>query len=121
LFTQPDDPTDSAWLRNDLEYQFSVPGQSVANRPQTVLAADQYPGGHLDWFSFDSVIDQKVTLPEEAAAVEHPEKVESFLPGPVPFKVSPSRGLERWKKSLYFKGGPFANLNFHSSWCTEGA
>jgi hypothetical protein len=90
LFTEPDDPTDSAWLPNHLEYQFSVAGQpAVANRPQTVLSAEQYPGGHLDWFSFDSVTGRKISLEEEGAPVDQSEKVESFLPGPVRFKGQP--------------------------------
>jgi hypothetical protein len=89
LFTEPDVPADSAWLPNHLEYQFSVAGQPATNRPQTVLSAEQYPGGHLDWFSFDSVTDRKVTLKEETPPVDQSEEVKSFLPGPVRFKGQP--------------------------------
>ena len=89
LFTQPDAPADSAWLPNHLEYQFSVGGQLPDDGPQTVLSAAQYPGGHLDWFSFDSVTNQKISLEEEGAPLDEAEQVESFLPGPVRFKGQP--------------------------------
>ena len=89
MFTEPEDPADSAWLSNHLEYQFLVAGQPSDNRAQTVLAAEQNPGGHLDWFSFDSVTDRNIALAEEGVPVEQSEKIESFLPGPVRFKGQP--------------------------------
>jgi hypothetical protein len=89
LFTQPDTPTDSAWLPNHLEYEFSVGGQPAADGSQTILAATQYPGGHLDWFSFDSVTNEKIALEEEGDPLDEGEQIESFLPGPVRFKGQP--------------------------------
>jgi hypothetical protein len=89
LFTQPDDATDSAWLKNRLEYQFSVGGQPLAKEEQTVLFAEQYHQGHLDWYSFDSVSDRKSVRDPEPEPVPITEKVESFLPANVRFKGQP--------------------------------
>lgn len=89
LFTQPDDATDSAWLQNHLEYQFSVAGQRGANDTQTVLLAEQYDEGRLDWYSFDVVKDRKAVFDAEPASVPREEQMESFLPANVRFKGQP--------------------------------
>ena len=89
LFTQPEDATDSAWLQNHLEYQFSVDGQPDANEAQTVLTAEQYHEGRLDWYSFDIVKDRQVTLEREPEPLAKSEQVESFLPANVRFKGQP--------------------------------
>jgi hypothetical protein len=89
LFTQPEDATDNAWLQNHLEYQFSVGGQPAPDRDQTVLLAEQYHGGHLDWYSFDSVRDRRSNLTPETEPIEITEEVESFLPANVRFKGQP--------------------------------
>jgi hypothetical protein len=89
LFTQPEDATDNAWLQNHLEYQFSVAGQSATDREQTVLLAEQYHEGDLDWYSFDSVRDRRSNLDPEPAPIPITEEVESFLPANVRFKGQP--------------------------------
>jgi hypothetical protein len=89
LFTKPDDANDSAWLQNHLEYQFSVAGGPAANQTQTVLVADQYSGGHLDWHSFDIVKNRRAIFDEEPPPVTREEQVESFLPAQVRFKGQP--------------------------------
>jgi hypothetical protein len=89
LFTQPDNETDAAWLQNHLEYQFSIASQNVPNSPQTVLLAEQYHQGRLDWYSFDAVTNGRVGLELEPEPVDEPELVESFLPAHVRFKGQP--------------------------------
>jgi hypothetical protein len=89
LFTQPEDATDSAWLQNHLEYRFSVAGQPVPNEAQTVLVAEQYHEGHLDWYSFDSVRERSSVLDPETDPLPITESVESFLPANVRFKGQP--------------------------------
>ncbi|HEU4386632.1 MAG TPA: hypothetical protein VFV34_02460, partial [Blastocatellia bacterium] len=89
LFTQPEDATDNAWLQNHLEYQFSVGGQPAADRDQTILLAEQYHEGHLDWYSFDSVRDRRLNLTPETEPIPITEEVESFLPANVRFKGQP--------------------------------
>jgi len=89
LFTQPDDGTDSAWLQNHLEYQFSVAGGPLQQGPQTVLLAEQYHQGRVDWYSFDSVTDHNLPIEPEVAPIQLKEEVKSFLPGNVRFKGQP--------------------------------
>lgn len=89
LFIQPEDATDSAWLQNHLEYQFSVGGQPLPRNEQTVLFAEQYHQGRLDWHSFDSVRDRNLILDEESEPVAKTERSESFLPANVRFKGQP--------------------------------
>jgi hypothetical protein len=89
LFTQPDGASDSAWLPNHLEYQFSVAGQRGPNEAQTVLLAEQYQEGRLDWHSFDIVKDRKAVFDEEPPPAAHEEQMESFLPANVRFKGQP--------------------------------
>jgi hypothetical protein len=89
LFSQSEGATDNAWLQNHLEYSFSVGGQPGPDRNQTVLLAEQYHEGHLDWYSFDSVRDRRSNLTPEPAPVPITEEVESFLPANVRFKGQP--------------------------------
>lgn len=89
LFTQSDDTTDSAWLQNHLEYQFSVAGQRGGNQAQTVLLAEQYHEGRLDWHSFDIVKDRNAVFDEEPTSLPREEQMESFLPTNVRFKGQP--------------------------------
>jgi hypothetical protein len=89
LFTQPETATDSAWLQNHLEYQFSVAGQPGANEAQTVLLAEQYHEGHLDWHSFDIVKNRRAVFDAEPTLVRRAEQVESFLPANVRFRGQP--------------------------------
>jgi hypothetical protein len=89
LFTQPEGESDSAWLQNHLEYQFSVAGQPVPDGAQAILVAEQYHQGRLDWYSFDVATDRRATLEPESATAPAEEKTESFLPANVRFKGQP--------------------------------
>ena len=89
LFTRPDDEKDNAWLQNHLEYQFAVAGEPMANESQTVLFAEQYSQGRLDWYSFDVSRTRKAPLDGDDGAVTAVEEVESFLPANVSFKGQP--------------------------------
>jgi hypothetical protein len=51
-YSQPSTATDVAWDPSHLEYQFHCSSPN-ATGPNTVLAADEYASGHLDWYSFD--------------------------------------------------------------------
>ncbi len=89
LFTSPESETDSAWLKNRLEYQFSVAAQPGPNETQTALFAEQYHQGRLDWYSFDVVRNKSIALDPEPQTVPVVEQVESFLPANVRFKGQP--------------------------------
>jgi hypothetical protein len=90
LFAQPDGAGDSAWLQNHLEYQFSVAGPPPGNAAQTVLLAEQYHEGRLDWHSFDIVKNRQAVLDPEPPPAPREEQVESFLPANVRFKGQPA-------------------------------
>lgn len=62
LFTQPDAAADSAWLPNHLEYQFAIGAPMAPDTIQTVLVADQYHQGRVDWYSFAAVSGGRAAL-----------------------------------------------------------
>jgi hypothetical protein len=92
LYRSPESETESAWEPRFLEYQFACAAQDDAGN-ETVLVADQYEQGHLDWFSFD--VDSSSTRaiappdapPPVLAATAH---ALSFVPAPVSFSGMPS-------------------------------
>lgn len=81
LFEQPN--ADSAWQDTQLDYEFSIgspaPSQSIA------LNAPEFPGGHLDWYSFTFQ-----TGVSNSSATSNPAQVTpfsfSFLPNHVTFR-----------------------------------
>jgi hypothetical protein len=88
-YSQPARVADACWLPSQLEYQFSVASPSVAQRPQKALIADQYSGGHLDWYSFDLDSRQEVVLDPGSESVAVTEHYSSFIPAPIKFKGMP--------------------------------
>jgi hypothetical protein len=93
LYAQPEGPADDAWAPRFLEYQFAC-AADAPGQPQTVLGADAYTTGHLDWYAFD--VDARPTArlerPDGAAPAlpDLEEKPLSFLPAPVSFGGMPS-------------------------------
>lgn len=90
---QPEDPL--TWSDGYLEYQFacSAPADE-AGIEQTVLVAEQYPGGRLDWYAFD-VEARPGGLPAADGAEIPPGRLEiqpplSFLPNPIEFGGMPA-------------------------------
>jgi hypothetical protein len=54
LYSQPQTASEDAWAPPYLEYQFAVSAPADASQEtRTVLAADQYHQGHLDWYAFE--------------------------------------------------------------------
>lgn len=78
----PPTRTPEAWDENRAEYAFSVRSGGV---PDTELAAAEYLGGRLDWFSVDAV---PATNPP--ALVEPVPVTASALPGPARFGGMPA-------------------------------
>lgn len=92
MFTAPPEGT-SAWRSQNLEYAFATagppePGLAGAEPRTPALVADQYPGGRLDWHSFD-LADRSLPLEDDPEPAEVPDQVQSFLPGPVRFRGQP--------------------------------
>lgn len=85
--TQPTSKTDNAWSASHLEYQFACATEDTTGA-QTVLRADQYDSGQLDWYSFD--VDATSKLEGPVSAPEKPlEECLSFIPAPVSFSGMP--------------------------------
>lgn len=83
-------PGDSCWKPSQLEYGFSVAAPGPDGRK--VLQADEYAGGHLDWYSFSlgdpATLEPAGPAPSEPAALE-----QSFVPANMHFRGFPNR---RW-------------------------
>jgi hypothetical protein len=88
--TQPASKTDNAWSGTHLEYQFACATED-GNGEQTVLRADQYDTGSLDWYSFDVDVTTKLQDPD-GFVIEPEKQLEeclSFIPAPVSFNGMP--------------------------------
>lgn len=113
-FSQPASDDDNAWQPRYLEYQFAV-ATDTADRAQTVLIADQYTQGHLDWFAFDvdAAPAAKLTRRDGSVAVPTPASVTplSFIPTPVSFGGMPShRYWEMESRQI-----EFADIDAHTT------
>jgi hypothetical protein len=85
----PTKGTAVAWIPPRLEYEFSL-SVPQADGTETRLVADQFPGGHIDWYSFDALIGQPRAGEEPPRPADPPK---SFVPSPVTFFGSPAA---RW-------------------------
>lgn len=92
LYSQPADAAEDAWAPRFLEYQFACAAEAQGNA-QTVLTADAYASGHLDWYAFD--IDTRAERelhpagPPPVLPVVDDQPL-SFLPAPVSFGGMPN-------------------------------
>lgn len=92
VFSQPESGIASpAWMNKQLEYAFEMATPTREQQSQTILSADQYAGGTLDWYAFDLAekdhpvlrLDGDIPLPQQSLAVE------SFIPAPMRFRGMP--------------------------------
>jgi hypothetical protein len=85
-FNQPENLVNHAWNSSQLEYEFAV---SCAQEQITFkkLNADHYPGGHLDWYSFDLASPGQETSGRSTELVT--EQVQSYIPSPLTFRGMP--------------------------------
>lgn len=88
LFSQP--ATDTAWQATHLDYQFALgspdPGEPI------VLNAPEFPGGHLDWYSFSLQQGAAGNAPP-ASPAQITNTTFDFLPNHVVFRGMPD---SRW-------------------------
>ena len=88
-FSQSPPTAGTAWKTRQLEYGFSLatsPGQ------QSVLLADEYYQGHVDWYSFDLDAGKAMLEDGETAPTTPPDNeiLSSFIPAPISFKGMPN-------------------------------
>jgi hypothetical protein len=88
LFSEP--VADSAWQQQTLDYDFALGSPITGNN--LVLNAPDFPGGHLDWYSFDLQNVQDGQLPTTNPAQITPATF-NFLPNHVVFRGMPD---PRW-------------------------
>ena len=88
--SQPSSAVDDAWSGPHLEYQFACATQETDGK-QTVLRAEQYENGQLDWHSFDVDAGAQLQATAGTAIPIIPPKNEclSFMPVPVSFNGMP--------------------------------
>lgn len=85
-FTEPAAAED-AWAPPHLEHNFTLRIPEGDER-ETALIADQYPGGHLDWYTFDSAESEPAADEERAPLPE--TTVKMFVPTPIRFAGTPN-------------------------------
>lgn len=96
VYSQPTSLDDPAWADSYLEYQFACAAPAdEAGEQQTVLIAEQYHQGHLDWYAFDMEADPDVRLPDKEgaeipAATLKVEEPISFIPNAIEFAGMPN-------------------------------
>ncbi len=113
VYSQPSETDDSAWSDDYLEYQFacSVPAD-IEGEKQSVMVAEKYHHGHLDWYSvdFDNRINASLTDKPEASISNEVLKLEkpiTFIPNTIEFAGMPS---VRWWEFEDSKTN-FGNIN----------
>jgi len=93
LFYQPADTVDDAYEPSRLEYQFAIAANTESG--ETVMEADQYYQGHLDWYNLD--VNKKMEtigeLPGNDAPTAPTKTLQTFIPTPVTFDGMPNT---RW-------------------------
>src|SRR5215218_1461137 len=84
LFSEPE-AVNPSWLPERMEYAFSV-GTRLSDG-ERVLTAQEYSGGHLDWYAFDA--NAEVTI---GAATDNAftETTRTVIPAPVSFRGMPT-------------------------------
>jgi hypothetical protein len=90
-FSQPEATERAAWAPSFLEYQFAC-ATDAKGVGQTVLTADQYDDGRLDWHAFNLGPQAPLQRAEGEVFEPPPPKDEKlhFLPAPVSFGGMPS-------------------------------
>ena len=113
VFDAPDAPEEDAWAPSYLEYQMSVAADGALEGHQTVLDAEEYHHGHLDWYSFDiREAGPEDGLPdlEPGLVPRRPPQLSeplAFIPTPVEFAGMPN--LRWWQ--LEDQQTDFGSLN----------
>jgi hypothetical protein len=102
LFRQPIEQPNPSWKPSYLEHQFAC--SAPLGEAEKVLTAEEYHGGHLDWYSLD--IDQgRATLEGDAAGEAERLITRTFVPSVVSFGGMPHPRwwrFEDWKTNLGF-------------------
>ena len=86
-YNQPDANINPAWQPSMLEYRFAISstnGETTSKK----LAADHYPGGHLDWYAFEIAQSSSGRTSPNRSLVS--ENIQSYIPTPLTFRGMPN-------------------------------
>jgi hypothetical protein len=92
IFSPSPNELSPAWKTEQLEYAFDIATPMTAEGKQTILTADQYVGGTLDWYSFDLAERNHapLSIAGEIPTNSTPAIIsESFIPTPMQFRGMP--------------------------------
>jgi hypothetical protein len=94
VYSQPDAGVEDAWAPPYLEYQFAVSAPADPDDgSRSVLLAEQYHHGHLDWYSFDAAPGEQLTdgtdEPIEARGFRQEPPI-VFIPSQIEFNGMPN-------------------------------
>ena len=101
LYSVPEPDEKVPWQPPRLEYRFACAGPSdETGAGQIVLDAEEYPGGHLDWFAFNLDLRDQAALTDAEDTTIPPGRLArhdpiSFLPTPIEYGGMPD---VRWWK-----------------------
>lgn len=96
LYSTPESGEGMPWRPSRLEYRFACAAPSdQAGVGQTVVKAEEYPGGHLDWHAFDLDLRNQAALPDAPGVVIATDRFVrhdpiSFLPAPIEYGGMPN-------------------------------
>jgi hypothetical protein len=93
LYLQPAGPAEDSWVPSHLEYAVGLT-VDTPDGPRA-LVADEYHGGHLDWYSVDTAVAEVQPVPLEPPAPPASDRrvVSSFFPTGARFDGMPNT---RW-------------------------
>jgi hypothetical protein len=94
---QPAATAEGSWVPSNLEYKFAVTLPNIENIDNTVLEADEYYQGRLDWYAFDHALNDDLSgmLQEEVGETAAYTKTEvlTLIPAEARFGGMPN---SRW-------------------------
>jgi hypothetical protein len=93
LYDEPPGGGDGAWQPSRLEYGFECSAPVAGGEKR--LVADEYPGGHLDWYTFDGSSGALAEPASPPPPDVQKSETRSFLPAPAAFDGMPNA---RWWK-----------------------
>jgi hypothetical protein len=79
----------ATWISERMEYSFAVSGRMSSG--EVALSAPEYPGGELEWYSFD--LDQGLSLGARPADPGPQDVVRTLIPAPVRYS---GMAADRW-------------------------
>ena len=90
-FTQPPSTNEDAWVSDRLEYQFAC--SAPEGTDDTVLAAEEYYQGHLDWYNLDVDRGRRTLGQLPVAPTPQSTILQSLIPVPISYDGMPNT---RW-------------------------